>query len=184
MKVNERELTRSTKNDEILLYASHLHSCVDLQKKKSIRRDRRKEERNAHKWFQNTRFTSQTVKFCQYYSLHKKCIIPNPSLNYWEQGILSAPFPWSSILPIEHWLLRVVDRWCMCGLSAGSNPRLIRGPYPEAEEWLVVLLLLPPEEELLTEMMEWGRLLLRKSSPDDTVIELRNRGAAATKHII
>lgn len=55
------------------------------------------------------------------------------------------------------------------------------GPYPEAEDWLVVLLLLPPEdEELLTEIMEWGRLLLRESSPDDTVIELRNRGAAAT----
>jgi hypothetical protein len=31
----------------------------------------------------------------------------------------------------------------------------MRGPYPEAEEWLVVLLLLPPEEEeLLTEIME------------------------------
>jgi hypothetical protein len=28
------------------------------------------------------------------------------------------------------------------------------GPYPEAEDWLVVLLVLPPEEELLTEMME------------------------------
>ena len=56
----------------------------------------------------------------------------------------------------------------------------MRGPYPEAEDWLVVLLLLPPEDdELLTEIMEWGRLLLRESSPDDTVIELRNRGAAA-----
>jgi hypothetical protein len=32
--------------------------------------------------------------------------------------------------------------------------------------------------------MEWGRLLLRKSSPDDTVIELRNRGAAANKWML
>jgi hypothetical protein len=141
-------------------------------------------------WLSSGHAEQESIKFEEdvCYSLWHT-VIPNPSmekppnrpLNDRAHSILPALCPWSAFLPTEHWLLSVVDRWCVWGLSAGSNPRLIRGPYPEAEEWLVVLLLLPPEEELLTEIMEWGRLLLRKSSPDDTVIELRNRGAAAIK---
>lgn len=50
-------------------------------------------------------------------------------------------------------------------------PILLVPPYAE-------VLLPPDDEDELTDMMECGRLFVRKSSVGETVIELRNRGAA------